>query len=174
MHRNHRRLRTRQNNPTQHLTNAPDHYRTIRWDNPRQTKPSQAQITAIPSGQTNHPIARRTKLNTQPRQSAHAPNPNRNRAVPRTQGRTRTRLTTTKNNQHTAQTAHAPTPWGTQRRRRSRNLSHEAASTSMGPCPIPQQRTAVLCKPGRWTHSLVETIGFEPMTPCLQSRCSTN
>ncbi len=34
-------------------------------------------------------------------------------------------------------------------------------------CPLAEREAEPRC-------FLVETIGFEPMTPCLQSRCSTN
>ena len=43
---------------TQLYTNAPEHCRTIRWDDPW-PKPLQA-TTTIPSGQTNHPMTQRT------------------------------------------------------------------------------------------------------------------
>ena len=54
-------------------------------------------------------------------------------------------------------------------------LRRERDSHPFHPCnPVSKGQ---LSSGGVWGNApslLVETIGFEPMTPCLQSRCSTN
>lgn len=135
--------------------NAPDRYRSDGWDDPWRLR------TTIPSGQTNHPSTRRTRKATvstarcirtgpedQPSCSAH-PGAHQNQ-IHNTKEQTPTRPQAS---QQTAEPGH-PTLSGA---RQTQPIEE--------PFPLAPQHHAI---------ASLETIGFEPMTLCLQSRCSTN
>ena len=117
-------------------------------------------------------ITRRHDGPTLPR-SKPAPKrqPNHNRAVLRAQRRTRTRFTVTKDQtptglaqwQDPSATRHDQPPHTLGGRQTNRSRNHPMKASHQRQAPI-----------GRRQTSDMETIGFEPMTPCLQSRCSTN
>ena len=101
------------------------------------------------------------------------------RVVLRAQRRTRTRFTTPKNKQNTAPAI---------KRHRS-DIPYPMKLRGMGALPLnpigasgPKPHygfkgPTAFCgsRAAPWPYSqALETIGFEPMTPCLQSRCSTN
>ncbi len=106
----------------------------------------------------SHPAPRRTHpAQTPTRTTCQA---KRNRVVLRAQERTRTRFTTQRTNSTRPSHRHRPTLT----RKQHRQTLTDRGSHPMKQAPAPHRRTS----------DTLETIGFEPMTPCLQSRCSTN
>ena len=153
------------------LHNAPDHYHRIKRDDPTGTL---TRTKRIPSGQTNHPTPRRTNpLAIQT--SAHAParqQPSRSNA-PRgaPEPDSQHKRTSTPGTHPAASTAHAKPPHalgGNQHTPIHKNPPYRTK-----PHRLTQRATSYSGQ--RRSHvTAMETIGFEPMTPCLQSRCSTN
>ncbi len=150
------------------IHNAPDHYHRIERDDPSST----FACTTDPFRSDNHPTPRRT--NPAAIQTSATRQPDHNRVVLRTQGRTRTRFTTQKNNAtaqaspHGGNTACQTTPRSRGQDQQRRSRIHPISHTNQ-----PEPKRAVAAAPCPAEHNM-ETIGFEPMTPCLQSRCSTN
>ncbi len=147
------------------LTNAPDHCHRTERDDPNTLTRNSASLPVrqSPDTATDHSTRPQASVcRPEPTESSYAP---RGAPEPDSQHK-RTAVTPPgRAQQHHGSTGPPHALGGRPIRRRSRiqpmKITHSARRrhhTRRTPEPL----------------TLVETIGFEPMTPCLQSRCSTN
>ncbi len=175
IHRNHRRTGRRQP-PTTHprtlCTTAPSSLYSALTHTPLTTIATPGWTTLGTHAPRSLPVRHITRRHDGPTlpQSKPAPKrqPNHNRAVLRAQRRTRTRFTVTKEQPPTSLAQ-----WQALQATRHDQPPHALGGTPDKPIEEPSHEKHQRPDVRRQTSGM-ETIGFEPMTLCLQSRCSTN